>query len=177
MPDFDPTTDLAMYREGVEKLFQLRIDQEISNSFPGHAAVLFEQFFKNAQHQVRIFCRNLSASVFGSDFLVQAASAAIKRGVTVEILLQEKAPQASAFVELLKMCPSARVAVANSVSVREAVVNFSVMDQRAYRFEKDRERVQATANMFDPRIASLLVQKFEELQLNSTKLAWGTGHA
>jgi len=171
MTSCDATTDLAMYREGVEKLLQLRVDQEITNSFPAHAAVLFEQFFKHAQHQVRIFCRHLSASVFDCDFLVQAASAALQRGVTVEILLQDAEPQKSAFFELIKKTATARIAVVNSPSARGATVNFSVMDQRAYRFEEDRDRVKATANMFDPRIAALLVQKFEQLQLNSTKLA------
>ncbi len=170
MKDSRTDSELAIYREGVIRLLQLRVNKEISNSFPEHAAVLFEQFFRHAKNQVRIFCRNLSASVFDCDFVVQAAKGAVSRGITLEILLQDQ-PEKSAFTEFLKTVPGVFVATVVSQTAKNASVNFAVMDNCAYRFEDDRDHIKATANMFNPSLASRFVSKFEELQLNSAPMS------
>jgi hypothetical protein len=145
---------------------------EIQNSFPEHAAVLYEQFFKHARSQIRIFCRNLSARVFAFDFVVEAAGKALKDGVRFEILLQDDRPEDSPFVKLIKGHPSVFIATVNSATAKESKINFSVMDNQAFRFEDDRERVTAVANMAEPTTAGVLIRKFEELQLKCSPIEW-----
>ena len=178
MPESTARTsdEISIYREGVVKLFELGVNSDIQNSFPEHAAVLYEQFFMNARSQVRIFCKNLSARVFGLDFVVQAADKALKNGVRIEILIQDERPEESPFLALVEACPSAVIATVNSETAKAAKVNFSVMDNRAFRFENDRDRVTAVANMCEPVIAGSLVRKFEELQLKSTSFRGMVAH-
>jgi hypothetical protein len=46
------------------------------------------------------------------------------------------------------------------------------MDNQAFRFEDDRERVTAVANMAEPTTAGVLIRKFEELQLKCSPIEW-----
>jgi hypothetical protein len=178
MPEARTNTEIIMYREGVASLLEAHANKMINNGLPEHAAVLFEQFFKNAQEQVCIFCKNLAAPVFGRQFVVDAAREALGRGIRIEILLQDSQPEQSSFTDLLRKAPSGvTITTAQSEVAKTFKVNFAVMDLRAYRFEEDRERFKATANMFDPCIAAKLFQKFvEQQQTNSTKLIWAAAN-
>src|SRR5437867_1193704 len=88
------------YREAVEALIALESDRVITNELPAHAAILFEAFFKHADTDVRIFCRNLNQQVFGRRRLVAEAASALDRGVRIQVLTQEE-PQDGPFLHLL----------------------------------------------------------------------------
>ena len=171
------TSEIALYREGVNKLLELKIDQQITNGFPEHASVLFEQFFKHSQKQVRIFCKNMSAQVFDSPSVIDAAKNAINRGVLVEVVLQEDGPESAEMNALAKTGRGLVIHKAVNDAVREAPFNFTVMDDRAYRFESDRNTIKAVANMFDSKVALLLIRNFELMQASSDKLELSAAHA
>jgi hypothetical protein len=158
--------DEQSYREAVETLLRLRSDKTISNSMPSHAAVLFEVFLKRAQQQVRVFCRNLSNEVWGNPAVVEAAKNALQRGINLSILIQEDSPDSGPFAELLndnRTDPHLRFYTMEGENLRNAPVNFAVMDETAFRFEKDRKECKAFAVMFSPNLASSLSRQFDAI--------------
>jgi hypothetical protein len=156
----DPQTALRLYREGVEELWKLKSEKPISNAVPAHAAILFETFFKHSKNKVRIFCRNLNAEVFGGIGVVQQASEALKRNVSINIIVQEE-PEQSAFKELLRN-PGVCIQRA-SRPVSEYDLNFAVMDDEAIRIEPKRSDCKATAIMYAPDKARQLAQFFDQI--------------
>jgi hypothetical protein len=155
--------ELKDYRDGVEKLFELNSEKIISNGMPEHAAILFEAFFKHAKHQIVILCRHLHGDVFGKGFVIAAAKQALARDVSLRIITQEKDLQAREFVEAIKSSGRAKLEYASTEKGRTLPYNFAVMDGKAFRFESDRDKVQAQASMNCPDIAKRLTQVFEEL--------------
>lgn len=158
--------ELKNYRDGVEKLFELDSEKIISNSMPEHAAILFEAFFKHAKKQVLIVCRHLHADVFGKDFVIDAAKRALARGVSLWIVTQEEDFQAKDFVAAIRTVKSngnVRLEHAPTEKGRSLPFNFAVMDDKAFRFESDREICKAEASMNCPEIAKRLIQIFQEL--------------
>ena len=163
----DKIRAVQIYREGVEDLLKLKINKNISNGMPEHAAVLFEMFFKHASSRVRIFCQNLSAKVFNEATVVEAAKHALKKNVKIEIIVQNDPPDQSSFLEFIKNNQAISIRKIKIDTLKNIDVNFSVMDDRAYRFEPKRNDIAANANMNLPEIASLLINKFEDLKVYS----------
>lgn len=174
MPVADTILDEKNYRAAVEALMRLRSDKAIGNSVPSHAAILFEAFFKNAKNRVCIFCKNLNNGVFGINGVVEAAALALQRqNVGIDIILQDEYPEPGAFADFLKKHsnnPRLRLRRVEKESARSAVINFSVMDKQALRFEKDRNEVKAFAIMCAPNLAEKLIIGFEEMFAQSVPL-------
>jgi hypothetical protein len=158
---------LARYREGVEELWKLKSNKPISNGEHAHAAILFAAFFDHAEKHVRIFCQNLAKDVFGRLEVVRAAQAAITRGVTIDVILQEPA-EASEFKT--KFVDTSMIHILNGgLVVQDLKMNFAVMDEVAVRYEPDRTACQATAVMNDPKNAKTLNEFFASLWNASTQ--------
>jgi hypothetical protein len=156
-------SSLENYRLGVLTLMSLKSGDIITNSEPAHAAILFEVFFKSATDKVRIFCKNLSQEVFGNPSLLAAARSAVERGVSLNVLLQDDAPNKTEFSEWISTIKSAKVCLRIAPEhIRNASVNFAVMDTTAYRYEPDRSKCVASASMYNPDTSSFLAGKFDE---------------
>lgn len=154
--------ELAQYRKSVETLMELESTAAISNSIPAHAAILIETFFKHAKEHVRIFCRNLKADVFNQPTLVEAARAALERGIRITVVTQDE-PDASAFLDLIKkQTTNAKLRRATNPATN-AAFDFAVMDRRAVRVEPDRQEIKAQAVMNAPSYASKLVDTFDAI--------------
>lgn len=170
----DAVLDETNYREAVETLMRLRSDKAIGNSLPSHAAILFEAFFRNAQGRVRIFCQNLNNHVFGINGVVESATIALNRkNVGIDILIQDATPDSGPFLKFLqenRTNPLLRLRRVDKETTRSAPINFSIMDNEALRYEKDREKVKAFAIMFAPNLAGLLIEKYEKMFAASTPL-------
>jgi hypothetical protein len=160
--------ELEVYRAAIKNLIELNGTTLISNAKPEHAAVIFEQFFVHAK-SVKIFCSNLSRDVFGKDFVVKAASEAIDKRTNIEILIQEPAPQESAFTQLLK---NRRVSVRRvAPPFQDFGSNFTIMNDTSYRFEPKKTEKVATANMYDPSVAKSLVSSFDLIKNTSSEIS------
>ncbi len=154
--------ELNTYRSGVRTLFEIKSSKLISNGMPEHAAILFEEFFKNATKCVRIFSRKLDKTVFDSETLVKAAKAAIGKGINIDVLIQENKADESGFSKLLEEKKIPIKNVKQELSDFES--NFIVMDDYAFRFEPDRTKFKATACMNMPSTATMLIKLFKSLQ-------------
>ena len=154
----DAAEDALRYREGVETLLRLKSEKTISNSLPAHAAVLFEVFFKNAEDQVRIFCKNLDKEVFDDPSLLESAKWALFHGRQINIIVQEE-PQESEFRGMLE---HAKIPIHRAdKAMTDQRVNFAVMDRTALRVEPNNEECRASAVMHCPDKAGAWAHYFD----------------
>ena len=93
-------TEDDLYRENVNRLMQARSTEIISNGLPRHAAALFECFFRNALSEVKIVCSNLQREVFDAPDVLSSFASAARRGVSIQILVQNAPAEGSEFVKL-----------------------------------------------------------------------------
>lgn len=164
-------SEIDTYRECVEHLMSSGSCKPVSNGLPQHAAVLFETFFKHARESVKIFCHHLDSEVFESPRVIEAAADALKRGVAVDIIVQE-APQSPEFLKRLSILDakeSIRMELLSEGSKYSQMIadlpqNFAVMDSRAYRLERDSNVMKATASMNAPQLARRLRTLFNLLR-------------
>lgn len=154
--------ELTKYRNAVQLFFELKTKKAISNSMPDHAAILLEQFFLHAKSSMRILCKHLSRAVYDKEFLIEAACGALKRGVDIEIIMQEKDPQATKFAHAF--CEhGGELFYSTDGSVVNAKLNFAVMDRQAVRVEHCNDRCEAVASIQDD-IADVLCSVFQQLK-------------
>lgn len=159
------------YSESVRRLMAMNSDALISNGQPLHAAALFECFFLNAQQSVKILCKNLLSEVFDRAEILAAASFALRKGVDIEVIVQERPPDGSVFFKMLhqEQCAGqTNVKIWTDANVSPAIKarkeNFAVMDDRAFRYEEDSSKCEAVASMNRPMLASKLAGIFVRLR-------------
>lgn len=154
----DAAEDALRYREGVEALLRLKSEKTISNSLHAHAAVLFDVFFKNAEEQVRIFCKNLNNEVFDDLSLMESAKWALLNGRKINVIVQEE-PLDSQFLTMLR---NASVPIYRADdAMKGQKINFAVMDRTAVRVEPNNDECRASASMHCPEKASAWAHYFD----------------
>ncbi len=166
-------SEIDTYRECVEHLMSARSSKLVSNGMPQHAAVLFEVFFKHAAQSVKIFCHHLDRDVFDQPRVIEAAADALKRGVALDIMVQ-KTPESIEFIERLSALDekeSMRLELMPNASEISPIIaalpqNFAIMDNRAYRLERNSKEMKATASMNSSELAGGLANLFNLLRAN-----------
>lgn len=154
------TSDLNEYRRAIRELYDRHTNYFFPNDSKDHAAVVYEVFFTVARERIRIFCAHLSNSVFGTERVVAALRDALGRGVCVDVL-SEFAPDDGPFLTTLLSPPDpSRVKIRTAdKDIRD--YNFAVVDNCAFRFERDHERSSAKCNMHLPQLAKQLSTYFD----------------
>ena len=152
------------YRESLERLFEQNSTAEITNSSAAHAAIVYEEFFRHSQDYVHIFCECLKKDVFDNDKVLTEAKNAIDRGVEVKCLVQGS-PEASEFKKLFdsgnpKKNP--KTVIKTEIEGNKPF-NFIVMDNKAIRFESEKDKISARVYVNNPEIAKILEKCFKKL--------------
>lgn len=153
---------IELYREGVEKFFELNTDDVISNGKPEHAAVLYEMFFKHAKACMRILCENLDEDVFCLPSVIEAAKKALSRNVCIRVLINDKVASGNKFVQELKNKELFRIKELTTEPAN-SLPNFAVMDKKGFRWEPNPEECKAIATVNNPELALKLVDTFDRL--------------
>lgn len=151
------TNDEIFYRELVFKMFENNSSERISNGDPVHAACILEAMFVYAEKSVKIFCERLSTLVFNRENLFNSLKRAIERGIDVEVITQEK-PDDTPFYSFLE--EKKLVKVTSNSDIKSLSANFAVMDNKAFRYEKDKNEIKAFACANDIASASILLNNF-----------------
>jgi hypothetical protein len=158
----------ALYEELVRGLFDSGSDEIVSNGKPEHAIVIFKLFLERAKSRVLIFCRDLNDAVFGDDRLLALAKDAVSRGVSIQVIAQNKDVRPSRFldwvVEQSKASNQVLYGNCSEGQFGSFPANFAVMDSRAFRFESDRNKIAALASMNKPETANHLAGIFEGIK-------------
>jgi hypothetical protein len=160
------------YADAVEQLMSTGSSYLIPNSKAAHASILYSTLFRHSKNEVLIFCRKLSASVFGHEAVLQEAVAAVRRRVRLSIIIQEAAPEESIFARWISAASSSEQSpfvswrsASDNERIRKFSFNFAVMDSKAYRLEKDNAQIKATACMNGPSEARRLSSIFSKISL------------
>ena len=160
---------LDIYREIFRYMLSKGVSRLRHNDSKDHACVLIEELLHYAESEILIFCRNLGPDVWGTPTVISALGDALGRKVKVKVLLQEdpEGGDGNRALALLR---------ANGVEVRrthntEVKANFIVIDNKAYRLEKDVENRRGYACANDAENASGLASAFADLEGDSEPVA------
>lgn len=165
-------SEAAEYRKLIEDLASKCVNQRVSNGQPLHAGVLLETMLKRARACVSIFSGNLAPAAYDQPGVVEAASQFMQRGgAKLRILLQETQSRDSLMERSLvrsldqiktKARGTLEIKCAKGVYSTKKAHHFAVMDDHAYRFEVDHEKMQAFANFNEPKVAKDLLAAFDQ---------------
>ena len=100
-----------------------------------------------------------------------SARAAIERGIRIHIVTQER-PESESFIALLR---EKRALDPQNVTLRiikdsDLLINFAVVDNKRYRYEKNHQKLEAVACMNDPSVSEALADLFRNLERASVSV-------
>lgn len=156
---------LGMYRDIFREMLRDGSDRLIYNDSKEHACVLIEELLKSAEKHVLVFCRNLGKDVWGRDEVKSALRNVLVKHIDVEIILQQ-VPEQGEENETYKLLTA--FGVIPKITENTAVAaNFIVVDDKAYRLEKDIDLRKGYACANCPEAASSLHEAFNNLRAKS----------
>jgi hypothetical protein len=169
-------TEDEIYKQNIEKLMLAGSSEMISNNLPQHASALLSCFFRHATSEVKIVCNTLRRSVYDTPEVLSSMLAAGRRGIPIQVLVRNTPEEGSVFLtrfnELMRAQPTKFSllpdAVTHSKLVKEQKENFSIMDAKAFRFEKDTDNCHAVACMNFPSLAAVLSNTFDRLYASTS---------
>lgn len=154
-----------LYAETVRRFIATNSPALFGNDRAEHAAIIFTEFFRNAQKRVAILCRNMATDVFGTDAVKRSMEAALLKGVTIDILVQDKI-ESDELRKLLCKWQSDQLPLKfyeAEGKVSQTTENIAVMDTKAFRFEPNRGLTKAFACMHNPEVAKSLESQVYEM--------------
>jgi hypothetical protein len=143
----------------------------VQNRTPDHAAIVLYNLFRVAQRVVNIHAGDLDASVYGKQFLINAAADFLRSNPTASIVV--KAQNSSAAINgvfyqtIISQFPN-RISVAQATGSVANGAHFAVADETAYRFEYDGSSntgasFESTVQFRNPEIARKLNAAFASI--------------
>ncbi|HEU5077792.1 MAG TPA: hypothetical protein VFT72_01175 [Opitutaceae bacterium] len=155
-----------MYRAAFERLWESASTQAVSNTQPGHASAVFAVFLTKATKRAVFFCKELHPEVYDDALVIEALDGAIDRGVSVQVIVQEKANASSLFASRMRQaqaCPESKVRFEDQAppQVRDFNFNFAFVDDRGYRIEPERDPSKALAAANSPEVVTELGKLFD----------------
>lgn len=156
------------YREKVERLAATRSTELIYNSSPEHACTILRSLLETADDTVCLVTERLNPHVFGDDAVVSAARTFLSDGEHKLKVLIETDPAlclsaGHPFVEELRQHGGVELRQIPDRYLRNMDYHFTVADRRAYRFEPDKTKFEASACFNDEANAEKLASIFDVL--------------
>jgi hypothetical protein len=152
------------YAEIVQKFRETRSPALFGNERPEHAAIIFREFFSNAEKRIVMLCRNMSSAVFGRYDVQLAMEVALRKRVPIDIVVQDT-------IETLDLKEKLNAWKAEGLPVKyieaegaldDEKANIAVMDGIAFRLEPNNSKTKAFACMYDPKYARILENQVYE---------------
>lgn len=140
------------YADIVRKYFEDDSTEVFPNGCEEHAKVIIEQIFRHAQDYVYVLSTNLAKSTWNDSVICEAVRGALERGVSVRISIQENTIDANSLQELLSEF-NIEINLNRDITLGS---NFIVSDDKMFRYEENRDRVEAIASANYPELAIIL---------------------
>lgn len=138
----------------------------LPNGSIDHASALIENLLSHAESRVRIFTGKLNPEVYGRENIVDAISIFLKNpDARIEILTQDGLDD-SVENPFIVVCQNKKNQCAiKNVSESDKLLegHFVVVDDKAYRFESNKNKLSAVACFNNKNIALKLVDAFENM--------------
>jgi hypothetical protein len=165
---------MVEYRKFVATLATENSNQTFLNSDEDHAAVVFEQIFKDSKSELRIFAGSLCSKVANSPAYIEALSGFLERGGKLNILLNNYNPECAKNSNVFKRL-AYYISEGKSISIKRTTskpyfandpgkkeIHFTVGDDKSYRIETDIESRTAECNLNNPNIAKIYIEFFDK---------------
>lgn len=154
------------YRKQIDRLIS-KADGEVAlNGSVSHAAMVIERMLARAQHKVRIMTRYLDPLIYCDDSTVRAAVDFLRSGKELRILVDEYDPSAlddDNHLLTLKSVGNLQIRQVPEPLRESIALNFSVMDDKGFRLEKDQSGATAVVSFGNESINSRLSALFEKV--------------
>jgi hypothetical protein len=159
------------YKQKIQNLAENRVNEMFYNTDAEHATVVLTELIKNAEKYVYIVAENMDPVVTDNEEYLKAVDFFLcKKNVKMKILLTDynKEKFHSSKIGTLLNKYEGIVEIKNSEGKkikREGgiPINFTVSDNRAFRFERDVDNHIAFGNFNDKETASILASTFNNL--------------
>ncbi len=161
---------LSDYTADVERFFDEQSSTIINNKDREHASVLISTLFKKSKEEIYVFSRKLDGDFYTRESIRNELVAAVERGVKLNILVQET-PAAMHLVQELTHGEHAKKVKVKKCSPTSfgatSPINFTVVDKKAYRLERDRDSCEAFACANAPVTAQKLIDLYKSFELEN----------
>lgn len=112
------------------------------NKDMNHAAIVVCTAFRHASKHVKLLSHQLDPVLYGSDWFLKELSGFLNRGGKLDILVESDVPREHPV--MLEAKQRANVTVKRIPDPEGYEFNFMVVDDKGFRFEKDRQSTEAS---------------------------------
>jgi hypothetical protein len=138
----------------------------VLNGAPQNAGVIMEFMFKSSENKMRIFTTELSEKVYNRVNVVDAARAFLENNKEARLdIIHEKPLNESSFTReiIAKFPEQIDVRKLPATKADDYLYNFSVGDEKNYRFENDKENFSAYIQFGNKEEGEALNRRFDEI--------------
>ncbi|HBM89078.1 MAG: hypothetical protein P1U69_00925 [Parvibaculaceae bacterium] len=140
---------MEVYRDKIDRLISESSGEIVLNGSHDHAAIIVERMFSRARESVKILTRKFDPRIYCDAETVEAAQQMLgDNSRSIKILIEEieaTNPKGNPYFGELSQFGNLSIRVVPEVLREPISVNFTVMDDCGYRFEKDQSGSGATA--------------------------------
>lgn len=157
---------LALYRLMFKRIIAESLPTRVNNNSPDHAAVLIDELIRSAKDSVVIYCRAMTADVWGRPNVVSAILRAMNARVRFRIVTQQKPEDTESF-RLLDQYERAEFRLYAQEGLN---MNFVLVDGKRFRVEPDSNERHGYAYANNPEEAACREQEFEDIWYLASRL-------
>lgn len=161
------------YRKQIDNLINKSDGEVALNGSTSHASMVIERMLARSLSEVRILTKKLDPLIYDDETLQRSALDFLKSGKKLHILVEEfsmQEKQSSAFLDRLKLAGDIEVRQVPE-KLREPIeINFSLMDERGFRIEKDESGATAVVSFGNKTVNSRLLSLFDKVWVTSTEV-------
>ncbi len=149
MEGTDDTENLREYTKRIENALSKKQPHTTYNRDKFHAFAILMAVFRYAESEVRLLSNKLDLVLYGNPLLLEAIGAFLERKGRLDILVETDIDKDHPLAQMVKDAPSARLRRVPDALQELYKYNFLVMDDRGFRYERDREKHAALAGFHD----------------------------
>ena len=140
----------------------------IYNDSINHASIIIEELFRQAKRSIKIISGNLNTQAYGQkDIVVEALDSLSRGGLTIQILLEirlsEEEYETHPLLTRIRKSRKCEIRTVPEHLSKLYSYHFLLVDDESYRFEGNKESIQAVAVFGDEPGASNLSQNFDDI--------------
>lgn len=170
--------NLEDYRGHIDRVIREMSGETVLNGSHSHATILIERMFANAEKSMDILTRKFDPRIFGTSEAIEQAELFLgDKERHSRVLLEEvdetnlsNHPFISKLKDFLKS-GNLEIRVLPKHFADSVNINFAVMDDRGYRFERDKSRPVAVAAFGEAEFPKRLKEFFDSMWTQSEPIA------
>jgi len=160
---------IGIYKKKIQQLAKDKVNEMFFNVDVEHATIVLTELIRNADNYVYIIGKNMDPAVTDNEEYLKVVEGFLQKKDTImKILLTNYDKEIfnnSKIGKLLEKYKNVEIKHSENKQITregDIPVNFTVSDDRAFRFERDVDKCIAFGNFNDEETAPFLAKKFNE---------------